>query len=824
MQEQLASLIHSYFLHKERNRYLLTILVQHLLTIPIIWFCFGITSAPLQSQGATTYYASPSGDDGNPGTEEQPFRTIQAAVNRAQAGDTVYIREGTYNENFRINNSGTSSNSLRVAAYPGETPIVDGNYELPSVPSNGGGRCNNTVSPPRCHNYEPLVDIQGDYVILEGLDIRHSSGRGVRVYREDGPPRGVIIRGNKVHDVRYTGIYLHYVEDVLVENNDVWHAIDYATHSRSASSLDWGMGILAWGSNNITYRGNRIFNNWGEGASTGLNSSNVTIEDNIIYDNYALQLYIHRSHDIDVQRNLIYCTNDSRFHRGGNPSAGLVINNEGQFDGSKVVTNATINNNVIVGCRTNFSIWESDYPVKNVDITRNTFVNAATNSGSGTGVSLSTAGYNNVRFANNIIYQENGRIASAVSHSGLTYSSNFWSQNPPSNASTSGDIVGDPQLNNPSAALSPGQVEIEWYVPHSSSPAIDANMGATGENENSNQPLPTVTPISEDTPSQTTTVPPQSPITPTQEPISAETPTPTQPDEGNTGDPNIPDYLQPVALYHFDEAGGNTLRDVSGVGTPIDLEIEQMDSVQWLDKGLTIVEPVVIRSKSPTSKLSDRCNSAQALSIAAWIKPANANQDGPARIVSLSQDTSNRNFTLGQGAWGERPTDVFNMRLRTSKTDNNGEPSLTSERGLSLGEPTHLAYSHDASGNGTLYVNAQNVGTTNSGTIARWDSSYSLLLANENDGQRPWLGTIYEVAIYCQALTAQDIEAYYNQTVNQPGLPPENLRESPPDEDTPPGDEPLPNVEPTPEAEPTSEVEQPSLDIQRTLFLPFVGV
>ena len=51
------------------------------------------------------------------------------------------------------------------------------------------------------------------------------------------------------------------------------------------------------------------------------------------------------------------------------------------------------------------------------------------------------------------------------------------------------------------------------------------------------------------------------------------------------------------------------------------------------------------------------------------LQPANAIQDGPARIVTLSSDPTHRNFTLGQ----ER--DAFDVRLRTQKTSANGMPS-----------------------------------------------------------------------------------------------------------------------------------------------------
>lgn len=47
---------------------------------------------------ATTYYVAPNGNDGNPGTSpEQPWRTIQRAVNQPVVpGDSVMVFDGTY--------------------------------------------------------------------------------------------------------------------------------------------------------------------------------------------------------------------------------------------------------------------------------------------------------------------------------------------------------------------------------------------------------------------------------------------------------------------------------------------------------------------------------------------------------------------------------------------------------------------------------------------------------------------------------------------------------------------------------------------------------
>lgn len=50
-----------------------------------------------KNAAATDYYVATDGDDSNSGTSiDQPFATLQHAHGAVMAGDTVYIRGGTY--------------------------------------------------------------------------------------------------------------------------------------------------------------------------------------------------------------------------------------------------------------------------------------------------------------------------------------------------------------------------------------------------------------------------------------------------------------------------------------------------------------------------------------------------------------------------------------------------------------------------------------------------------------------------------------------------------------------------------------------------------
>jgi hypothetical protein len=80
------------------------------------------------SANARTLYVAPNGSNGNAGTEGQPFATVSHALGQLQAGDTLYVRGGTYTEqirNVRMPDAGAGS-PTQVLAYPGETPVLRG--------------------------------------------------------------------------------------------------------------------------------------------------------------------------------------------------------------------------------------------------------------------------------------------------------------------------------------------------------------------------------------------------------------------------------------------------------------------------------------------------------------------------------------------------------------------------------------------------------------------------------------------------------------------------------------------------------------------------
>lgn len=94
---------------------------------PLFGFLFSIASFSRVALCATIY-VSPTGTDSGSGDITSPLKSIQAAVDIATAGSTIYLRAGTYalTSNVQFSKNGTSSAPYTVSAYGSEKVIIDG--------------------------------------------------------------------------------------------------------------------------------------------------------------------------------------------------------------------------------------------------------------------------------------------------------------------------------------------------------------------------------------------------------------------------------------------------------------------------------------------------------------------------------------------------------------------------------------------------------------------------------------------------------------------------------------------------------------------------
>ena len=109
------------------------------------------------------FFVSLEGSDENPGTIDLPWKTLKFASKQIGAGDTLNIREGIYQEYFRITNNGTPSAPITLINYNNEEVIIDGNNN--KIPEKNSGT--------------PLLGLYGNWIVIRNLTIRYSGAYGI---------------------------------------------------------------------------------------------------------------------------------------------------------------------------------------------------------------------------------------------------------------------------------------------------------------------------------------------------------------------------------------------------------------------------------------------------------------------------------------------------------------------------------------------------------------------------------------------------------------------------------------------------------------------
>jgi hypothetical protein len=456
-----------------------------------------------------TYYVAPDGSDSNPGTIDRPWRTITKATRTVEPGDVVYVRGGVYNELVSIDRSGTPTQLIRFVAYPGETPVIDGNMEL----GTGGA----------------LLRMWGDYVEFEGFEVCNSAYMGVVL----AGTHNRLSRCN-VHDITSSGVIINGDYGVVEDSEVWWTCLDY----HYGQSDDWGSGLsAARHPTGAVIRRNHVHDVWGECVSS-FEAEDTLIEDNSIHNCMSVHLYLSDTTGALVQRNYAYWDSGSLMTEGFRN--GLMLGDERYNPPSR---NNTVINNVVVGARIPFYWWPnaSNDGMPNTLVANNTFANAGP-SGRGT-VLINGPHASSSRFVNNIIVQEDSLpVLAALDCSPCPeFRHNLWNKTPPSKAWSDDSVVADPQFEGSGSGA-------ERLRLQASSPAIDAGaaLSEVAEDFNRNprpqgggydigayeytgavQPTSTPTPTQAPTPTATPTATLTATATPTAIPSFTATPTPT---------------------------------------------------------------------------------------------------------------------------------------------------------------------------------------------------------------------------------------------------------------------------------------------------------
>lgn len=235
-----------------------------------------LTVFPMNAGGATLYVG---------GTGPGNFTTIQAAIDAATPGDTVFVYAQVYRERISI------PKTLSLVGEDRNVTVID------------GGRLGD------------VVGVSANWVNITGFTVTNSSsGTGDAAIELAGVQHGRI-EGNLVSDNWGAGIYLLGSTDVTIANNTLRDNIDPDGAGILLSSSDGnrivnntatggadGIGLQTSGRNLIA--GNNASTNWDYGVSLSASHDN-RIENNSLFDNWGRGVRLTASNGNVVRNNTL---------------------------------------------------------------------------------------------------------------------------------------------------------------------------------------------------------------------------------------------------------------------------------------------------------------------------------------------------------------------------------------------------------------------------------------------------------------------------------------------------------------------------------------
>ena len=305
-----------------------------------------LTLLPPNVRAATLYVGG-----GGPGN----FTTIQAAVDAASPGDTVFVYAGVYRERVSV------PKTLTLVGEDRNTTVIDG------------------------ERIGDVLRVTADWVNVTGFAVRNSySGTGDAAIEFDGVRHGRIF-GNNVSDNWGIGIHLVGSAESAVEDNVLRSNVDpdgagiflsssddnrvvrnFVTDSADGVALtashrnvvagnnlstNWDYGVSMGGSHENRIENNSLFDNWGRGVRASGSDRNV-IRNNTLIQNYqGIELYF--SENNTVTQNLLNNTWDYgiylRYSGWNRVSGNTVVST--YADGVKVSRSSfeTVDNNTFRG-------------------------------------------------------------------------------------------------------------------------------------------------------------------------------------------------------------------------------------------------------------------------------------------------------------------------------------------------------------------------------------------------------------------------------------------------------------------------------------------
>jgi hypothetical protein len=252
----------------------------------------GCGGQALVRRSPTIFHVATDGDDGGPGSEARPFRTLERAVRSLEPGDAVQVRTGVYPEALvRSIPAGESwERPVTVAAAPGHTVVLrpgPGAEHVARFESPQAFIVLNGLILDGANVEYDVVKITGDpaahHIRIQHCEIKNSpTGHGVIITGSDGGYNEIL--DNHIHHNGTTagtndggtpnhGIYLQADHNLIRGNDIAHHRLGHGIHAFNDTQSynviernrihDNGDGILINGDQNVVAL-NVVWNNgWG---------------------------------------------------------------------------------------------------------------------------------------------------------------------------------------------------------------------------------------------------------------------------------------------------------------------------------------------------------------------------------------------------------------------------------------------------------------------------------------------------------------------------------------------------------------------------------
>lgn len=240
----------------KKRKFLAVMLVALFLAVSPV-FVFSSKSQKVFVDGK----AASSGD----GSHSHPYKTINEALRKVRENGEIFIAEGTYKENLRLEkgieiygNAGDKEKVVIQAKDDDVSAVVMGNEtRIEKVTIKGGKNGIKVKEDSKVSIKECLIkDNKEDGIIIEGGDVKKS--------------KLIYIVENEIRDNGWTGIYSG-KRRLTIENNRI--------ENNGGDGIDIAKGSWAW------VKGNQANKNHKSGMKIGIDESNIWIKSNSIRNN-----------------------------------------------------------------------------------------------------------------------------------------------------------------------------------------------------------------------------------------------------------------------------------------------------------------------------------------------------------------------------------------------------------------------------------------------------------------------------------------------------------------------------------------------------------